>query len=212
MAECARSLAALICAKTGKLENSLATLSHINLLICDRTNVLSTMPKEEFFRLYYVAELRAAVAAAPFREVLFVAKMRDATGFVPLKTLLLMAEVYFFNAIYTAMESRGIFAPPRAELEVFGSYFAGRVKGPVLFREAADGTEVIYGDSGFFVAQDRSIFVRTYQDGFFPDDARAPDASLAGRLGSDFMGRLAELHASNTFVTPLLFPTKSAHP
>lgn len=208
LAACAQSLAAMIRAKSEKLASPPAILSHINLIVHDRTNVLSSILPEQFYRLYFQPELRASLAAATFREVLFLTKMKDGMGFIPLKTLLLMAEVYFFNAIYTATEGHRLFVPPRAELEVFGSYLAGQVKGAVLFREASDGTEVIYGDSGFFVAGDKSICVRTYQDCTVPGDARPPDSDLASRLGPEFMDRLAEHRASHTFVTPLLFPTK----
>jgi len=210
--ECAHALACLINAKTQKLANPPATLAHVNLLIHDRTNVLSTLPRERFFQLYFLPELRAALTGAHFREVFFVTKMKDGTGFVPLKMLLLMAEVYFFNAIYTATESHERFDPPRAELEVFGAYLASRVKGSVLFRVDADGMEVIYGDAGFLVARDKSIFVRTYQDNPFPVDACPPDASLTSHLAADFMDKLTEHHASNTFVTPLLFPSESLKP
>jgi hypothetical protein len=94
-------------------------------------------------------------------------------------------------------------------LEVFGSYLASCVSGSVLFKAGADGIEVIYGDSGIMVAPDRSVFVRSYQDNPFPADAQVPDPALVGQLGADFIDRLAEHHASNTFVTPLLFPSEN---
>jgi hypothetical protein len=172
-ADCARNLAARICTKTRKLNNPLPSLSHTNLVIHDRTNVLSTVSAEQFFQRHFLPELRAAITATLFREVFFLTKVKDATGFIALKTLFLMAEVYFFNATYTATESHRLFEAPKAELEVFGSYLTSQVNGPVFFREAEDGMEVIYGDSGFFVARDRSIYVRTYQDTEFPADARS---------------------------------------
>jgi hypothetical protein len=204
--ECARGLSAMIRAKADKLGVTSSVLSHTNLILHDRTNVLPTISREEFFRRYFLPELRAALAAAPFREVFFLTKMKDGPGFVPLKMLLLMAEAYFFNAIYTATEASLRF-PDVAELEVFGSYLATLVKGPVLFRQADDGTEVVYGDSGFFIAPDRSVYVRMYCDLPFPDSARAPRDHL-DRLGPEFIGKLEEHRSSNTFITPLLFPTK----
>lgn len=207
LADCARNLAARVRTKGEKLGDPPPGLSHTNLVVHDRTNVLATVSREQFFPLYFLPELRTALAATTFREIFFLTKMKGGTGFVPLKTLLLMAEVYFFNAIYTETGSHRLFAPPKAELEVFGSCLAHNVKGSVLFREASDGTEVIYGDSGFFVARDRSIYLRAFQDGAFPADVRPPESGLASRLGSDFMDRLAEHRSSNTFVTSLLFPT-----
>ena len=93
LAACAQSLAAMIRVKSEKLASRPAFLSHINLIVHDRTNVLSATPPEQFFRLYFQPELRASLAAAAFPEVLFLTKMKDGTGFIPLKTLLLMAEV-----------------------------------------------------------------------------------------------------------------------
>ncbi|MGD1092499.1 MAG: hypothetical protein ABSB35_10985 [Bryobacteraceae bacterium] len=206
VAECARTLAALIAAKTEKLASPPTILAHVNLLIHDRTNVLFMVPREKFFQLYFQPELKSALASTQFREVFFLTKMKDGTGFVPLKMLWLMSEVYFFNAIYTATESHARFTPARYELEVFASYFGDRVKGPVLFRVDAGGMEVIYGDAGFLVAADKSVFVRTYQDDPFPADARPPERGLADQLGPDFMGKLTEHHASNTFVSGICFP------
>lgn len=211
-ADCARSLAARIGSKTHKLNNPPPSLSHTNLVINDRTNVLSTVSAEQFFQRYFLPELRAAISAAPFREIFFLTKVKDATGFIPLKTLFFMAEVYFFNAVYTATESHRLLEEPRAELEVFGSYLSPHVNGPVLFREGEDGMEVIYGDSGFLVARDRSIYVRNYQDNPFPADARLPEAGLASRLGPDFTAKLTEHRSTNTFITPLLFQTKRFQP
>jgi hypothetical protein len=206
-ADCARSLTGMVSAKAEKLLNFSATLSHTNLILHNRTNVLP-ISSDQFFRLYFLPELQTALAAAHFREVFFLTKMKEGAGFVPLKMLFLVAEAYFFNAIYTATEGSRLFATPVAELEVLGSYLATVVKGPVLFRDADEGSELIYGDSGFFLARDGSVAIRMYWDEQFPNDAHAPAANLAARLGSEFTEKLLEHKSAGTFVMPLLFPTK----
>jgi hypothetical protein len=206
--ECSGNLAAIVRGKAEKLAEPQVALSHVNLIVHDRTRVLGHMLREDFFHLYFLSELRATIAASPFREVFFLTKMKDESGFIPLKMLLLMAEAFFFNAIYTSRIGEMQHLQPVNEFELFASYLAGKVHGLVLFREAEDGPEVIFGDSGFLVAPDRSPTIRFYQDGTYPDDARPPNLELASQLGKEFMAALAEHWTSNTFVTPLLFPTK----
>jgi hypothetical protein len=165
--------------------------------------------REDFFHIFFVPEFRDALVASPFREVFLLTNMKDGTVFIPLKMLLLMAEASSFNAIYTETQAYRRFDPQVAELEVFGSYLATMVKGTVLFREGEYGTEIMYGDGSLLVARDKSTYVRMHHDEPFPGNARAPGTNLSSHLGADFMHKLAEYKSFNTFVNPLVVPTKS---
>ncbi len=206
-AESARKAAERILGKSRRLGLPRSDLTHVNLIIHDRTNLLTFQAAESFSKAYFVPELRLALQAAQFREIFFLTKMKGGPGFIPLKMLLLVIEFYAFNRVYTDHQYSRRLDPNVREAEVFASYFANLVAGPVLFREEEEGTEVLYGDSGFFVTRDLGVKIRTYRDQPFPTDARPPCAHFVSCLGAEFAERLEAYRLANAFTCPLVFPT-----
>ena len=60
--------------------------------------------------------------------------MKSGPDFVPLKLLVLMMESYAFNRVYAEHQYSERFDPNVQEAEVFASFLANLVTGPVLFR------------------------------------------------------------------------------
>jgi hypothetical protein len=204
-AECSRKVAEMISKKHTKLSDAIRDFSHVNLVIRDHSRLLGHLPAREFFRAYFGAALREAVANSCFREVYFVCDLDGRLGIIPLKLLLSMSELFMFGPVYTEFAKTSQMPRALSEFEVFGSYFQGIVATPVLVRKERGSVETIYGDSGLLVNTSRTVTVRRYSDYDFPADA-LPASSDFSQVAAGFSSRMDEYRKAHTFSTELRFP------
>lgn len=206
--ECVRQVAERIASKAERLENSTADMSHMNLIIHDKTGLLRPIRKTDFYRIYFVPELVAALSETPFREVFLVTVIEDEQVYVRLKMLYLLAEAYLFNGVIVSQGLAEQLRPQVDNLELFASYFDSTVKSPVLVHRDTAGTEVIFGDSGIMVAKDNSVTVRLHSDYPIHPDAAPPQLQWEEILGTNFHDAMNEFRRTHTFSTEAVFPIK----
>jgi len=204
--ECARQVAERISKKAERLRASTANFSHANLIILDNSGVLRLIPKEDFYRIYFVPELLRAIASAPFREIFLVTHLKDEQVYAPLKMLYLLTEAYLFNG---AVVKNGLAERIPEEIdnaELFAAYLDSTVTSQVLLHEDASGKEVIFGDSGILIGADGSVTVRLHSDYPINLDAAAPSQDWEAVLGSQFRDTMNEYRESHAFSTEAVFP------
>jgi len=181
-------------------------LSHVNLIVEERTGSLGTITSSDFY-LYFGRPSNAdAVFRSQFREIFLVTRFTTGPMYVPLKLLFTLARLHFFhNALAESLGDEHV------EMYDYMALFAGHLRtitvGPVGIREEANTGEVLYGDTGFIVAQDAEglqTTIRMYRDAAWPPCLHATAASspLALRIHA----RALEVAAQNTFASPIAFP------
>ena len=139
-------------------------LSHVNLIIKDRSGLLRLINKEDFYGIYFVPELIKAISTAPFREIFLVTILQDEHVYVPLKMIHLLAEAYLFNGVIVQNGYEKKIPPEIDYVELFAAYLNSQLRYRVLIQCDADHTEVIFGDSGILINPDNSVTVRLHLD------------------------------------------------
>jgi hypothetical protein len=205
LSECACMVAGIIGDKSRKLRHGRADLRHTNLIICDRSGLLRTHKRADFFPLYFLPKMRAALCESPFREVYFVTVIEEKRSFIPLNMLLLLSEAYFFDGLLVHRQDPALKSVAKM-MGLFGAYLQATVAGEVKVRNEQDGTEVIYGDTGLLIAGDGPVAARMYMDSPFPAAASLVSREVADEAKARFDDAMAAFRASNTFVTELCFP------
>ena len=205
---CSEMVAAIVRAKDAKPDSVFAATSHLNLIIADRTNLLSHLETTSFYRLYCGSALRRAVLGCRFREVYFVTSFKSGGVYIPLKLLVTLAGLFFFRSV-VAQSPHGEEAGTVAELmRLFARYLTAVAAGPVGVRPDRERVEVLYGDSGFIVDEDLAAAIRTYNDWPWPADALNQPDDLVG-LPHGLVDAVAAFERENTFTTEIAFPLSS---
>ena len=130
VAEFTRTVAEKVDRKASIASDSRDRLSHVNLIIHDRTFSLTELRAVEDFVAIcssLASELRIAVAQSQFREVFLVTKLEGVPGFLPLKTLLLVSELHHFGMFASNSDQLKAVPEDVDRLEVFASYLQGNV-------------------------------------------------------------------------------------
>jgi hypothetical protein len=208
LTDCAGMVVDLVRDKDAKLRDAFNWLSHVNLVVCDRTGLLGHLDPSAFYNLYCLAPLKAALFSCRFREVFFVTRFSNGWSYLPLKMLILLAELYFFQAVLKKPEYRDCADSVREVVKLFASYLSGAGAGDVRFRCDQEGYETVYGDCGILVTNDLAVRVRTYLDWPLPSDSSVIRSDFVQCLGQRFFEDMAQFQADNTFVTELCFPVK----
>jgi len=206
--ECAAMVAEVIRVKGEKLALAFHRLRHVNLIVCDRTNLLGNHEPGSFYSLYCTELLTKSLFGSRFREIYFVTRLSVGEVFVPLKMVVTLAHLYFFNSVARCedfpvrIDSVGEF------MQAFASYLSTIAVGEVEIRGNGDQTEVVYGDTGFLLNADLRPQIRLYFDA-----SRPAGGILAPRppVMSDptITDRMHKFQQENTFGTGVAFCVRS---
>jgi hypothetical protein len=206
--ECAAMVAEVIRGKDEKLALAFHQFRHINLIVCDRTNLLGHHEPGSFYSLYCTELLTKSLFASRFREIYFVTRLSVGEVFVPLKMVVTLAHLYFFNAVARCQDFPVRIDSVGEFMRVFASYLSTVAIGEVEIRSNGDQTEVVYGDTGFLLAADLRPQLRLYFDA-----ARPAGGTLAPRppVMSDptIADRMRTFQQENTFATGIAFRVRS---
>lgn len=206
--KCANDVAKRMAFKASSLVDSIVGISHTNLIINDKTGLLRTINKKNFYGTYFIPELIEAISASPFREIFLVTFLQDEHVYAPLKMLYLLAEAYFFNAVIV---DRGYDKKIPSEIdgaELFAAYLNSSVTYNVLIHRDTPGTEIIFGDSGILIDNNNSVTVRLHSDHPIHPDAKPPNIEWQAILGENFDDVMRDYRKSNIFSTGAVFPVK----
>jgi hypothetical protein len=202
---CAIGIADRIVAKSKRIAASTAEMSHANLIIDDKTGSLRLLPTKEFHRAYFVTELVNAVTSSMFREIYFVTTLGGELVYVPLKMLHMLAEAYLFNGLLVQTGFDEKMPTDVHETELFAAYLNDITEAPVVVRHDSSGVEVIFGDAGLLIENDKSVKIRLHSDFPIPPDSVEPGVNWRSVLGADFDDKMKEFRRSNSFSTEAVF-------
>ena len=203
--KCSAMVGDVIRTKDLKLDAAFAQTHHVNLVIAGQTNLLSRIESSTFYQLYCLDSLRHAVFASRFREIYFVTSFKSGRVYIPLKLLLTLAQLYFFQATVAQSDYCHGTNTVADFMRLFAAYLANIAVGPVHVRPDSNGLEVMYGDSGFLVAEDLSVTVRSYND--WPWSTSTPvDSEVATGFDVALLNAVVRFERENTFTTEIAFP------
>jgi hypothetical protein len=207
--ECAARVAGVIRAKDEKLAPAFQRLRHVNLIICDRTDLLGHHKPGDFYSLYCTEALRDSLFGSRFREVYFVTRLSVGEVFIPLKMVLTIAQLYFFNAVAQSGGLASMRTDPSIEfMQCFASYLCTIVVDEVRIRGNGLETEVLYGDTGFLLDAELRPQLRIYSD--TPVAAgEAATVSLSALPDPTIADRMRSFQLENTFETGVAFKVRS---
>lgn len=208
--QCARQVAQRMCSKARRLQASTAEISHANLVIQDKTGLLRQIAIEDFYRIYFVPELVAAITTVPFREVFLVTMLQNEHVYAPLKMLHLLAEAYFFNGVVVQKGFAKQIPAGVAYAELFAAYLNSTSASTVLVHDNTAGTEVIFGDAGVLIDNENFVTVRLHSDCPISPDAVAPNIDWKAVLGGQFHDAMKEYRESHSFATRAVFPVNTS--
>ena len=188
-----------------KLVSVASGLAHVNLVVEERTGILATSDTSEFYRLFGTS-LSESVFTSRFREIFVISGFKSGPAYVPLKMLFTLARLYFFHDALVQTQSD---APieMREYMALFAEHLRSLTPERVGIRAEGETTEVLFGDTGFIVAEDSEglhTTLRMYRDTEWPS-CNVPSHGSSS-LAKQIEGILQELMARNTFVSPIAFP------
>jgi len=179
-------------------------LSHVNLVILDHGNRLITVSPEQFYPLFYTADLRKTLAQTGFRVVFFVTTLeRTRRVYVPLKTLFLVSEFYMFYWAQDEYQEDRKFESIRTELELFVEFMLQQGVSIAFSERADEGIELLWANCSILV-NDSGIIIRDHADYALPQGIGSSDkCSRDSLLDPPFLAFLEDFKKRNTFVTDM---------
>jgi hypothetical protein len=203
--EYVKKIAELIARKNRRFKHYITRLNHVNLIILDEERRLVGVPKDGFHRLFFQPELEKALMNADFREVFFVTELGEhnasQTVYIPLKMLFLVAEIYFLN--YMLVKE---YPDTPATPLLYAEYLLWRGAKNIYFKYASDGFEVVYGNSGIFIANDGRVNIRDHNDFALSGDFTLMTPSREAHFFDDtFVSSFEKYKRECVFSTQLCF-------
>jgi len=202
---CAQKAARAIRSKDAKLDSTLGGVTHVNLVICDRTGLLGLVDSSMFYARFCTTELKEAIFGSMYREIYFVTRLSGKHSYVPLKLLTTAAELRVFIEVLLRQQTG---APPVVPVDLtrqFAAYLNTRVAGLVRLRTHDGGSEVLYGDGAFAVNDAYGIDVRMYEDDALPRGETIPKKELS-RNDVALHGMMRTFMEQNVLSIDLSFP------
>jgi hypothetical protein len=189
----------------GKLFPHESELSHVNLIVDERTGVLATSESRDLCRHLRAPGFNDAVFRSRFREIFLVTRFKSGPCFVPLKMLLGLAQLHFFDdALATVIGEQQL--ETYEYMELFARNLSSIADGVVGIRREGTTAEVLYGDTGYVIVEDAEgvhTAVRMYRDAEWPSFETAPSA--LSPLDAQIHAAVSELMARNTFASNIAF-------
>jgi hypothetical protein len=206
--ECAAMVSEIIRKKGEKLEAAFQGLRHINLIICDRTNLLRLLKPSNFYDSYCTEALRQSLFSSPFREVYFATSLSVGEVFIPLKMLVALAQFYFFDAF---AQARRLLSKNEASgefMRCFASYLSTIATDNVYIFGDGRETGAIYGDTGFFLDAALRLQLRIYSDAPILGGKAEALSSLV-MSDSTIADQMRSFQRENKFETNIAFKQRS---
>ncbi len=194
-------------AKSTALLGHRTDLSHVNLIVHDKTGRFGAVEPKNVLMALLRGSVGKTVATTAFREVFYVTHVSESrTMFFPLRMLLLVSELFMFNSARVAFDNEEVRADSRDdEVTLFGSFMRSRGV-PVLLAggTTSEKVEAILGNSGVLVSDDDNVTIRDYKDRPLPYTRVPPDRTFS----EAFLGFVDNYTAERVFDTGMVFDVR----
>ena len=199
-----KKISELIEQKNKRFKNYITGLNHVNLIIFDNEPRLVGAPKNTFHHLFFQPELEKALMNADFREIFFVTRLGEynasKTVYIPLKMLFLVAEIFFLNYIL-------VNEYPDAQMTplLCAEYLVWRGVKDIYVKDTADGSEVVYGNSGILISNGASVNIRDHADFALRDFTHITPSQASHFFDDAFLRSFEKYKSSCVFSAELCF-------
>ncbi len=194
--EYVKKIAELIEHKTKRFKVYISGLHHVNLIIFDNELRLVGVPRDKFHPFFFHPEMENALMNADFREVYLVTRLGEyntsKTVYIPLKMLFLVAEMYILNYILAKEYPYTLMTPL-----LCAEYLLWRGAKDIYVKDASEGFEVVYGNTGFFLSNDKRVHIRDHADFALSGDFTAITPSQASCFFDNAFMRAFEKYKSS---------------
>lgn len=199
------ALAKTIEKKGAKLPSFRSDVSHHNLLIKNRSTLLSSSEAGDVFaELFASSELRQAVTRSPFREVLFLSSLKNEQRVcIPLKQLLVCGHAFLYGQTIARFVSDGG-EEGICNLEPLAKYL--KQEGASIYkRGAGEEIELFFGNCSIAEGENRRISLTCYFEAARPGDYSPVSDTLTP--GQDELVKALQVTVSTTTVRdiPLMY-------
>ena len=197
--------------KSARVQDYIQGLTHINLIILDTENRLILLPRSYFYKNFFTPYLKTSLCNSDFREVFFVTKLEtDRWIYFPLKMLFLVSELYLFDGVLQHYYPQLYLGSPKEELSLFAHYLSHIGANGIHITKATDEFEVIYGNCGVILTDNKKVIIRDYADYPLPKHALPfTGEDIGAFIDNAFETSVREFVKHNTFVTELAFDASS---
>ncbi len=171
----ASMVADAITTKGTKFKDYDRNLTHVNLIIQDTEQRLQQSPIGEFYRYFFIDELKSALYAAEFREIFLVTTIdKNRRVFFPLKMMLLVASFYLFGKVMLEYPWNESEEPSEPEsdtnksylMTVFGDYLRAKTENALL-RKPERRVEIGFGNCTIGVSPG-NVVINDFNDFPYP--------------------------------------------
>lgn len=209
--EVVKKISELIEHKNKRFKNYITGLHHVNLIIFDHEHRFLGTLKDKFHPLFFQSELEQALMNADFREVFFITELGEFDApknvYIPLKMLFLVAEIFLLNFILDKEYPDTPVTPL-----LCAEYLVWRGAKDIYVKDAADGSEVVYGNSGILISNDESVKLKDYTDFALPGDFTPMTTSRASNFFDDaFLRSFEKYKSSCVFSAELCFDVSGSN-
>jgi hypothetical protein len=192
--------------KGNKYSDYRTDLEHINLIICDFEERLSSIDPTEFHKYFYTPGLKASLLETPFREVFLITRIDDGRRvYYPLKMLLLISELYIFGKSLDDFDNILDDLSMQRSLKLFTCFMRSRGAEAYFRSNQNEKVEVFLGDSSV-MADQNGTRVHIHADRPLPESLSIPNIEMCKTVVSDdFQSYFREFEARNHFVSEIDF-------
>jgi hypothetical protein len=204
-----RAITDVVSAKSSKFGAYRTDVAHTNLIILDRYERQHIQPGEFSVTSMLTSDLRAALYAAPYREVFLVSEdFHRKQTYQPLQLLLLMESFYVFVEAANSFTEIQPFLTTENVVRVFADVLGGRGM-PVDLREGKGGeTCAAYKGAGIQII-DARIVALDFSDFPLPLIADVPPVEVPADIAAAFSAHHAKIVADYSFMAELRLDVRS---
>lgn len=190
-------------------------LSHVNLIVVDKTNVLRSTDIEQFHEHFFTEEIQEILSSTLFREVFLITWINKRRMYIPLRSILLFSEFTLFRDAILSDDWDDTGVPfdviPETDdasvwlTQVFARYMRSiseNVQIPVCPEESS----VFLGNVSVHLDEQSGVKFRFHSDYFIHDTQDVPFDALTNFFqSSDFQSYIDEVANATIFICPVAF-------
>lgn len=199
--------------KDARIQDYRKGLTHVNLIIYDTGGRLVTLPRSDFYRIFYIPNFKASLVKSEFREIYFITSIENGKWvYYPLKMVYLVSELCMFDGVLGTFYRNLKIGSPKEELNDFAQYLYHIGVKEIYISDMPNEYELIYGNCGIIITDEKRVIIRDYGDYPLPQNIQLYCGGDTSQLiDKNFERNIKTFTDNNTFSTELAFDVKCAN-
>jgi len=163
-------IADLIKEKNTRYEHYDKRLNHINLILYDTENRLSTILRKEFFGYFFTEKVVEIILESKYREIYLITSLENNQLYFPLKMIYVLAKLFLIDYFIINEKHSLSTQDENTWLSLLADYLISVGINEKIY--LLDENQLICGNYGFLITKDGSINIRDYNDYKTPNHAK----------------------------------------